>query len=468
MSENSFESLFRHHFPHQPTKSQALLVKKISTFLFSPETEAFILRGYAGTGKTSFIGTLIKILPQLRMKYFLLAPTGRAAKVLSNYSGARAFTIHKKIYRQKKGSSGSMVFVRNENLHANTIFIVDEASMISMDTGEFGRRSLLDDLIGYVKQGQHCKILFIGDVAQLPPVGSSESPALSGAVLRANFDLQVDEAELTDVVRQEKESGILYNATAIRNLIGPDQKQFPKLITNRFKDVYRMSGERLEDGLNYAYDHFGMEGTAVICRSNKQANQYNQNIRKRILWREEELSGGDLIMVVKNNYFWLPEDSPAGFIANGDIAEVLKVKGYSEMYGFRYATAVLRLIDYPDEQSFEAKVMLDTLMMDSPALPYAEGQKLFDLMLEDHSDEPDRKKKIEKVKADPYYNALQIKFAYAFTCHKAQGGQWEIAFVDQGYLTEEMVNPEYLRWLYTAFTRPRKELYLLNFSELFF
>jgi exodeoxyribonuclease-5 len=411
------------------------------------------------------VSALVKVLPQLKLRSVLLAPTGRAAKVISSYSGKKAFTIHKRIYRKKVAASPEMNFVLSENLASNTVFIVDEASMISGNS----RQSLLHDLIRYVYNGKNCKLILVGDTAQLPPVGSEESPALDVNVLESQFDLQVFSYELTDVVRQEKESGILYNATALRELIRKNESGFPQFRLKGFNDIYKMTGERLVEGLSYAYDKYGIENSIVICRSNKNANAYNQNIRNRILFREEEITGGDFVMVVRNNYFWLPaDDNSGGFIANGDIAQIRKVRRVEEQYGFRFADVVLELLDYPEEETLTCKVLLDTLYADTPSLSAADSKSLFEAVQEDYMHLKSRKLRMEAMKTDPYYNALQIKFAFAVTCHKAQGGQWPAVFIDQGYLSDEMLNNEFLRWLYTGLTRSTQELFLVNFSDHFF
>lgn len=454
-----------------PTRQQEQAFELLEKFLSSDEgDECFVLKGYAGTGKTTMIAALVKALPKLGLKSVLLAPTGRAAKVISNYSGKKAFTIHKKIYRKKVAASPDLNFVLAENLASNTLFIVDEASMISDEPGDFGSKSLLHDLLSYVYNGKNCKLMLVGDTAQLPPVGSDKSPALDNKHLNDFYGLTVFAYELTDVVRQEKTSGILYNATQIRELIRKGEEEFPKLQVKGFPDIFRMTGERLAEGLQYAYDTFGMENTLVVCRSNKNANNYNQQIRNRILYREEELTGGDYIMVVRNNYFWLgeQENTSSAFIANGDIARIRKVRNIHEMYGFRFADVVLEFTDYPDEEPLHCKVLLDTLYAETPSLSSADGKKLFEAVMEDYAHIANKRARMEELKTNPYYNALQIKFAFAVTCHKAQGGQWEAVFVDQGFLTEEMVNTDFLRWLYTGVTRATKQLFLVNFSGEFF
>ena len=462
--------LLNQNFGLNPTNQQLEVFRKLEHFLSVDETRGcFVLRGYAGTGKTTLIASLVKVLPMIKMKSVLLAPTGRAAKVISHYSGRKAFTIHKKIYRKKNAVSLDMDFVLAQNMAEETVFIVDESSMISNEDGGFNRNSLLDDLINYVYQGKNCKVMFVGDTAQLPPVGSDSSPALNPALLNELFRLHVHYYEMTDVVRQEKQSGILYNATNLRELVRMGKAEFPEIKVSGYRDVFRMSGEKLSEGLHYAYSKFGMDNTLVICRSNKNANNYNQQIRNRILGREEELSGGDYLMVVRNNYFWLDkEESSNAFIANGDIAKVRKVRNIQELYGFRFADVVLDFIDYPDEEPLNCKVLLDTIYADGPGLSSEDGRRFFEEVIKDYADIRDKNKRMEELKKNPYYNALHVKFAYAVTCHKAQGGQWDAVFVDQGYLTDEMMNTEFLRWMYTAVTRSVQELYLVNFIDRFF
>ena len=462
--------LIEQSFGNIPTAQQRDVFAMLENFL--PSTNAddcFILKGYAGTGKTTLISALVKVLPKLKLKSVLLAPTGRAAKVITNYSGKKAFTIHKKIYRKKVAASPELNFVLGDNIMENTLFIVDEASMISDQVHDYSRQSLLQDLSSYVYNGKNCKLMLVGDTAQLPPVGSDISPALDKLFVSEQFRLNVFTYELTDVVRQEKESGILFNATQLRELVRKGEEVFPKFNIKGYKDIFRMTGERLVEGLNYAYDKYGMENTIVICRSNKNANAYNQNIRNRILYREEELSGGDHIMIVRNNYFWLkPEDNSGDFIANGDIARIRKVRRIEEQYGFRFAELVIELLDYPDEEPLSCKVMLDTLYSETPSLSNADNKRFYEAVLQDYMHIENKKFRMEELKKDPYYNALQIKFAFAVTCHKAQGGQWPAVFIDQGYLTDEMLNTEFLRWLYTGLTRSNKELFLVNFSDQFF
>jgi exodeoxyribonuclease-5 len=453
-------------FPHLPNPQQLYLFEKIDAFLrLREDRTCFVLKGYAGTGKTTAISTLIKLLPKYNLKTVLMAPTGRAAKVLGNYSKKDASTIHRKIYRKKSAMSPDMHFSLSPNLHKDTLFIIDEASMIADEKTDYSGSSLLEDVISFVYNLQNNRIIFIGDTAQLPPVGSLESPALSKNYLE-KFTLKISEVELTEVVRQEKESGILHNATAIRELIRTSQEEFPKLQTKGFSDVFNMMGDKIIEGLNYAYDKYGLENCLVICRSNKGANLFNQHIRHQILWREDELTGGDLVMVVKNNYFWLEEEK-GGFIANGDIGKITRVKNIHEMYGFRFADVQIFFEDI-DQEPISCKVMLDTLYVESSNLPYDKQKILFEEIMKDYEHLSTKRAKMEELRKNPYFNAIQIKFAYAVTCHKAQGGQWNVVFIDQGYLTEEMINTELLRWLYTATTRATKELFFVNFNKLFF
>ncbi|WP_462266147.1 ATP-dependent DNA helicase [Mucilaginibacter sp.] len=458
-------------FKHQPTPQQADLFEKLHQFFYTNNGyECFVLKGYAGTGKTTILSALVKALRSYNLKSVLLAPTGRAAKVITNYSGRKAFTIHKRIYRKKSALNIDESFMLAANNAENTLFIVDEASMITDELSGNNNETLLKDLIDYVYNFKNCKLMMVGDTAQLPPVGSEYSPALDVEVLKEQFGLDIYSYELTDVLRQQRDSGILYNVTQIRNIIRAEEPHLPKIVTKGYKDVFRMSGERLEEGLNYAYRKYGHESALVICRSNKNANLYNQQIRNRILFREEELTGGDQIMVVRNNYFWLQdrEEDSTGFIANGDIARIKKVRRTEELYGFRFADVQLEFIDYSEDPVLECKVLLDSLYADSPALPPTEQKRFYLEVMKDYEHIPSRRDRLKELKLNPYYNALQIKFAYAITCHKAQGGQWPAVFVDQGYVTDEMVNTDFLRWFYTACTRATQELFLVNFNEQFY
>jgi exodeoxyribonuclease-5 len=458
-------------FPHEPTGQQLELFDKLHAFLLSDNgDECFILKGYAGTGKTTVLGALVKALKYYNYKSVLLAPTGRAAKVITNYSGRKAFTIHKRIYRKKSALNIDDAFRLADNLAADTVFIVDEASMISDELAGNMRETLLHDLVSYVYNTKNCKLMLVGDTAQLPPVGADNSPALDIGLMKKTFAVDIFSFELTDVLRQEKDSGILYNVTAMRNIIRKGKIATPRIVTKGYKDVYRMTGERLEEGLNYAYNKYGHDGTLIVCRSNKNANLYNRQIRGRILLREEEITGGDQVMVVRNNYFWLQEqeEGSTGFIANGDIARIKKVRRFEEMYGFRFADVQLEFIDYAEDPVLDCKILMDTLYSEAPALPPTEQKRFFLEVMKDYDHIASRKAKLDELKLNPYYNALQIKFAYAVTCHKAQGGQWDAVFVDQGYLTEEMINMDFLRWFYTACTRASKELFLVNFNKMFF
>lgn len=443
----------------------------MARFLFdSDPRSAMLLRGYAGTGKTSLVSALIQTLPQLRVSSLLLAPTGRAAKVLAGYSHRPAYTIHKKIYMTATDASGAVRTVRAVNKHSYTLFIVDEASMIGLEPTAT-RQSLLEDLIDYVYSGNHCRLMLIGDSAQLPPVGQSESPALDEHYLRAAFDLDVSTQELTEVVRQQSFSGILANATALRNQIADmtdgDEAQQPLFSVS--DDVVNLKGSDLQETLYREYDGAALEDVVVITRSNKRANLFNQGVRASVLYREEEVNAGDFLMVVKNNYYWMDRDSDIGFVANGDIVEVLAVRNVQEVYGFRFADASLRFVDYPDEPLHDCKLMLSTLVSESPALTSDEQSRLYNAVMEDYTDIPNKAYRLREMRQNPYYNALQVKFAYALTCHKTQGGQWHTVIIDQGYLPPNMpLDREYLRWLYTAFTRATAKVYLLGFDQAFF
>jgi exodeoxyribonuclease-5 len=469
MSTSPVSSFIR-KFPFKPTLGQAELFFRLESFLLDDDLlrPTFLLKGYAGTGKTTIVCTLVDVIRQFGYKYVLLAPTGRAAKVMSSYARKKAFTIHKKIYWQKADPySGGFLFERQKNFHTKTLFIVDEASMISDEADFMGAQGLLADLVDYVFEDSSNRLILVGDGAQLPPVGRTGSPALNAEYLRHSFDLSVFEHELTEVMRQEEQSGILTNATTLRNVLLHDTGSV-QLQTKGFRDIFRMTGERLEDGLRYAYDKHGKENTIVVCRSNKAATQYNQYIRRQIHGTENEIDAGDYLMIVRNNYNTLDEDAVAGFLANGDFVEITKVIRFEEMHGFRFATVQLRLLDYPEQHEFEAKIILDTLHSFTPNLSGEEGRKLYEKVLADYQDIRNKKERNEAVRRDAYLNALQVKFAYALTCHKSQGGQWEAVFVDQGYLTEENVNTEFLRWLYTAMTRATQELFLMNFNPQFF
>jgi len=460
--------LMSRNFPHEPTVGQRNFFGQMDDFLTKSSSEpiAFVLRGYAGTGKTTLISALVKSLPALQLRHMLLAPTGRAAKVMGNYSGRSAFTIHKIIYRPKgEGGERGNAFDLQKNYYKNTVFIIDESSMLSDEN--LGGRNLLRDLIQFVFQESTNRLILVGDTAQLPPVGSSLSPALDQNYLIRQFRLKVTGIELHEVMRQQLASGILYNATQLRIQLA-QKSPVLKFLAKGYKDFYRMTGERLEEGLRYAYQKYGIENTTIITRSNKSAVQYNQYIRRMIHFYEDEINAGDYLMVVKNNYTYMAESEKVNFIANGDFVEIQKIRSFEELYGFRFATLELRLVDYPEEPNFEAKVLLDTLASDQPALSAAQYESLYKQVSEDYADVANKKERMDLIKKDPYLSALQVKFAYALTCHKSQGGQWDAVFVDQGYITEEQINTDYIRWVYTAVTRAKKELFMVNFHEKFY
>jgi len=455
----------------EPTDCQREMADKLSEFITSNSPNiVFLLKGYAGTGKTTALSALVKVLDTLQTKTVLLAPTGRASKVLSRYSGKPATTIHKKIYRQKTGSDGLGKFLLDRNLHKNTIFIVDEASMISNNPQEnniFGSGNLLADLVEYVMSGDNCRMILSGDTAQLPPVGFSVSPALEEEELKY-FDLEVIKCELTQVVRQALKSGILENATTIRNLLDAEQTEgYWKINTQGFNDIVRIGGADLIEEISNCFNKFGIDETIVVTRSNKRANKFNEGIRRSVLYREEQISTGDLVMSVKNNYHWAKQCEEIDFIANGDIAEVVRIRKFEEKYGFHFVNVTLRLIDYKDIE-IDCKIILDTLTMETPSLTQADQKRLFEEISLDYPDVRNRRALWEKIRENEYFNALQVKFSYALTCHKSQGGQWKAVFLDHGYLLEEMIDREYLRWAYTAFTRPTERLYLVNFNKEFF
>ncbi len=456
----------------EPTAGQSLLSEKLADFITNGDPdELFLLKGYAGTGKTSMLNALVKTLRAFKFQSVLLAPTGRAAKVLASYTGQSAYTIHKKIYRQQSTTDGFGKFTLDKNLAKNCFFIVDEASMIansSADGSVFGSGRLLDDLYEYVHTGTNCKLVLVGDTAQLPPVGMDISPALNVPELEM-YGGKVMHHELVDVVRQELDSGILYNATQLRSLINESyfQPNYFPIELSGFEDIQRIGGAELIEKISDCYGKYGEQQTMVITRSNKRANKFNEGIRSTILYKEADITIGDLLMVVKNNYFWLGDDERLDFIANGDIVEIQSIYNYEELYGFRFANVCLKFTDY-DDLEIDCKILLETLNIETASLSYEQSQRLFEAVAEDYVDIRSKKKRWEKIKGNEYFNALQVKFAYAVTCHKAQGGQWDAVFVDQGYLVEDMLNVEYLRWLYTAFTRPVKELFLVNFNKEFF
>ena len=457
----------REEFGFEPTVQQSVLIDLLGAFIMSADSEkAFLLKGYAGTGKTSIVSALVRAMNALQQKTVLLAPTGRAAKVLSAYSGFPAYTIHKKIYRQK--SITDFRFQLSDNLHKNTLFIVDEASMISNTRldASFGSGRLLDDLIEYVYSGDGCSLLLLGDTAQLPPVEQTQSPALETEALKS-FGLHVDEFELTYVVRQALESGILFHATNLRmHLAQETTGEHPKFKLNTFTDIQRLAGMELIDTIQRSYSGVGVEDTIVITRSNKRTNLYNDGIRSRVMMREEQLSNGDLLMVTRNNYFWNKPYPEIDFIANGDVLEVTRIRKHREMYGFRFADLSLRSLDYGWE--IDARVWLDGLTAENPAQMNEMTNRLFTAVAEDYPEITNRRQLVRKVLENEFFNALQVKFAYAVTCHKAQGGQWKKVFIDHGFLPDDQINAEYYRWLYTALTRATNQVYLVNFPDEWF
>ena len=476
IDELKYKILQQFGFP--PTQEQAHALEVFAEFLTDRDPHAvMILRGSAGTGKTTLSGAIVRTLKEIRQKVMLLAPTGRAAKVLSLNSGSPAYTIHRRIYREKSFSGVEGQFNLNDNLYTDTLFMVDEASMIAnMGLGgmSFGSGCLLDDLVHFVYQGRNDRLLLIGDKAQLPPVGEEESPALHAAMLEG-YGLKVYECDLNDVLRQSEESGILYNATMIRQMITHDDiTQLPKIRFVGYSDIKPMPGAELIEALADSYHHVGLDDTIVVTRSNKRANIFNQGIRNMVLDREEELSQGDILMIVKNNYYWMEEERKSNnklqsneipaFLANGDRAKVLKVRRRIDLYGFRFATLLLQFPDYGNYE-LEATVLLDTLTSEAPALTHEQQEQLFHQIEEDYQDIPLKADRMKAIRQDQFFNALQVKFAYAVTCHKAQGGQWAHVYVDQGYMKDDMLNPDYIHWLYTAFTRATEMLYLVNWPE---
>ncbi|MDY7394229.1 AAA family ATPase [Aureibaculum sp. 2210JD6-5] len=466
-----FYKKLKSKFPFTPTTVQDSLLHKLSAYIFDIDKNTiFLLKGFAGTGKTTTMSTLVNNLGEVNMKSVLLAPTGRAAKVISNYSNKKAFTIHKKIYHPRKSSNGGVAFTLQQNKHTNTLFIVDEASMIPDNTGNVkfsDQASLLDDLLSYVYSGKNCKLIFVGDTAQLPPVKLELSPALKAETLAVNYHKKVIEIELDEVMRQHQDSGILENATKIRELLS--NGIYDNFTFNlNFPDVIRLTdGYDIQDAITRAYDSCGVEDTAFIVRSNKRANLYNQQIRSIIRGQENEITTGDYVMVVKNNYFWLEDNSDARFIANGDICEILRISDYKDLYGFRFAEVTIRMIDYPDQQPFDTVILLDTLTSESPSLTHEESNRLYQEVGKDYEEELSGYKKLLAIKKNIYFNALQIKFSYAMTCHKSQGGQWKTVFIEQPYLAEGP-SLAYFRWLYTAVTRAQEKLHLIGFKDEYF
>lgn len=455
-------------FVLQPTEDQEKLIRMLEDFLRSKERNpVFLLKGYAGTGKTSVLGAFVKTLSHFKQKSRLLAPTGRAAKVLSLKSGKEAFTIHKQIYRRKSSIDENSGMSLAPNLHTNTVFIVDEASMIGdysvLNDGSVAARNLLDDLLEYVFSGNNCRLILLGDEGQLPPVGSEHSPALNKEYFSNNYpSLTITDFSLTKVLRQADESGILHNATILRM---EDGNASPIFQTKGFTDFIRLSGDEFQDSLESSYNNFGVEETIIITRSNKRANAYNNEIRSRILWHEEILCAGDCLMVVKNNYYWVDDQTKMGFIANGEALKVIRVKKTEEMHGFEYAWIIVKFVDYDELPEMEVLVFLESLQAEGPSIPRVRLKELFFAVEKDYMHEKNKQKRYALILKDPYFNALQVKYAYAITCHKSQGGQWGHVYIDQGYIDPEMINSEYHRWLYTAVTRASEKLFLVNFPD---
>ncbi|MGI6073387.1 MAG: ATP-dependent DNA helicase [Fermentimonas sp.] len=452
------------NFLYSLTSDQEKALGKITDFLFSEDSNLlFVMKGYAGTGKSTLVGELVKTMRRFKMKTVLLAPTGRAAKVFSSYADSQAYTIHRKIYRQKKFSEDSYNFELLENKHRDTLFIVDESSMISNQSAEFsifGSGRLLEDLVNYVYSGQRCRLLLLGDEAQLPPVKEDNSPALDKYELES-MGLKVLEEKLTEIVRQDVESGILENATRIRSALETFKTHdYPKLRIEGYDDVKLISGVDLLGELSEAYVRDVMEETIIISRTNKRVNAYNMGVRNSVLYREEEISAGDILMITKNDYFWMQSYEEVDFLANGEFVEVVRVLGYQELYGFRFCKARLYHKEYDIE--FEANINLDVLHSDSPGLTREQNRSLFQSVMEDYSYITQKRKRYQKIKEDPYFNALQMKYGYAVTCHKAQGGEWRNVFLDIGYINEAYLGDNFYRWLYTAITRATQKLFLIN------
>ena len=476
MTRQELNRVLVNSFGFVPTEGQSVVLYHLAAFLLSEKPNpTYLLQGYAGTGKTTLVTTLVKTLPQIGMRYQLMAPTGRAAKVLSGYTGKTASTIHRKIYRFQQFADGSFRMTRAENKAKNTVFIVDECSMISDET--LSGRSLLDDLIYYVFSGENCRLLLIGDNAQLPPVGLENSPANDINVLKNEFGLTVAAYELTEVMRQEIQSGILSNATAIRRFLASlgmttvpaAPIQLPLFTTHGFSDVHRIEPQEFEELLWQGFNGKNNNEAVIICKSNKRANMYNQAIRARILQEEGEIATGDKLMVVKNNYFWTDEDQKVSFIANGDMIELMRINNTEEMYGFHFADVEIQLTDYPDAPNLSVKILLETLTSDSPALTQEESDRLYRAVEEDYMDIPNKRDRYKEMRKNPYFNALQVKVGYALTCHKTQGGQWPTVFIDAPYIKEnESLQISDLRWFYTAVTRAQQKLYFVNFTEEYF
>lgn len=462
MDKLLFYNTLQNNFGFEPTEKQNVFFKNFSDFILNPyPSQIFLLKGYAGTGKTSVVNAIVKSINSINYKIVLLAPTGRAAKVLSQYTNLNAFTIHKKIYFSDQ-NAGNFNLTLQQNKHTNTLFVIDEASMLSNES-QFQRNSLLEDVIQYIYSGKNCKLLLIGDDAQLPPVFLPYSPALNKEYLKNEFFKEIIEIIFNQVMRQSLDSGILYNATLLRLAIQENNLKEFEFITKNYPDItYLSDGYEIENAIQDSYQNNGIEETTIIVRSNKRANLYNQQIRNRILGRESELSSGDLVMVIKNNYYWLKEEDHASFIANGDILEILKVYKIQELYGFKFAKVKVNMLDYPSQEAFDTILILDAIEIEAASLTQEQLNKLFQEISQDYQEEKNTYKRNKKVKENEYFNALQVKFSYCITCHKSQGGQWNTVIVEKPYLPDG-VSIEYLKWLYTACSRAKEKLYLIGF-----
>lgn len=471
LSNLQFAQIFRQQIPFDLTPSQATAARALTEFVCNPtENQIFILNGYAGTGKTTLVSALVRTLKIVRKNCILLAPTGRSAKVFSVYSGQKAYTIHKCLYWATM-RDGIREFTRRPNRLYNTIFIVDEASMIADGGGDsplFGNKSLMDDLFSYIFEGNGCQLLLVGDNAQLPPVNYEESPALDIDYIQRNFSLNARNATLTDVTRQTHDSGILHNASQLRCKMQNEDFTFPIFSAPTFADCQRVNGEDLEELLNHLYGNYESDDIVTITYSNKRAYVYNQEIRHRILYKEEQISSGDYVIAVKNNYFWIKDDAEVGFIANGDNMEILSINKIQELYGFHFADVTVRLCDYPNHGHIDIKIILESLDCEGASLSHADTNRLFEEISQDYADIPTKRERYAKMKEDPFLNAVQVKFSYALTCHKTQGGQWPVVLLDQGIIPDGILTKSYFRWLYTALTRASQQVYMINFADDFF
>jgi exodeoxyribonuclease-5 len=471
LSKSQFLTLFREQVPHEPTPGQTKAMLQMVDFLYKREPkQLFILKGYAGTGKTTLISALVRVFGNLKKRTVLLAPTGRAAKVFASYSGAKTYTIHKHIYKISH-KNGLANVRRRMNESTNILYIVDEASMISCESSAselFGNRELLTDLMEFAFEGENNKLLFIGDDAQLPPVQSDESPALNLDFLTTNFDVTIIACQLTDVVRQAYDSGILHNATLLRKVLSKQKIKLPFFSLSGFEDIQRVGSEDLEDELNRLFAHYNTEDVVVITRSNKRAYIFNNEVRNRIFYRENKLTTGDFLMAVKNNYYWIDELSEVGFIANGDMMEVMSITKTQELYGFNFMDIRARLCDYPNYPDIEFKIILESLESEGASMTGEQTRQLYHEVAKDYEDIPNKRARFLKIKSNPFLNAVQVKFSYSLTCHKTQGGQWKVVLIDIGYFDENKMDKEFIRWLYTAVTRATEKVYLVNFDGRFF